>query len=32
VQFCAEKGIKIEDDIVRSVGLESHFVRAVGLV
>lgn len=32
VQFCTEKGIKVTDDIVREVGLESHFVRAVGLV
>lgn len=32
VQFCAERGIKITDDIVRTVGAESHFVRAVGLV
>jgi len=32
VQFCAEKGIPVTDDIVRSVGMESHVVRALGLV
>lgn len=32
VQFCAERGIKVTDDIVRTVGLESHVVRALGLV